>query len=144
MGRENHVCFSASRSHDQDGRHAQICWKPSKNLLQNQRSDFHETLYLALVTRAYRSLFYWWPLVHLYLFDDNVKFGREYMHMEKIVTKLFYGGKLSKRPNGQKIYVLLLFIVFIFYFYFFFCYVLTTREKIAPMAFSAADPWLYT
>ena len=58
LGRGNDILFAASGSHDQDGRHAHIWYKPFKNLLlQNRRADFHETWYVALGTPAHHSLF---------------------------------------------------------------------------------------
>ena len=48
--------------------------KPFKNLLlQNRRTDFHETWYVALGTPAHHSLFKWWPFVDLDLFYGKVK-----------------------------------------------------------------------
>ena len=62
-------------SHDQDGHHAYIWWKPFKNLLRNRRADFHEFWYIALVTPAHHSLFKWWLWSDLDLFYGKVKFG---------------------------------------------------------------------
>ena len=55
LGRGNNILFAASRSHDQDGHQAHIWSKHFKNLLQNRRADFHETLYVASGTPAHRS-----------------------------------------------------------------------------------------
>ena len=58
LGRGNEILFSASGSHDQDGRHAHIWSEPFKNLLlQNRWADFHETWYVASGTPANHSLF---------------------------------------------------------------------------------------
>ena len=58
LGRGNDILFTASGSHDQDGRHAHIWSKPFKNLLlQNRRADFRETWYVASGTPAHHSLF---------------------------------------------------------------------------------------
>ena len=58
LGRGNDILFVASGSHDQDGRHAHIWYKPFKNLLlQNRRADFYETWYVASGTPAHHSLF---------------------------------------------------------------------------------------
>ena len=58
LGRGNDILFTASGSHDQDGRHAHIWSKPFKNLLlQNRQADFHETWYVASGTPAHHSLF---------------------------------------------------------------------------------------
>ena len=58
LGRGKDILFAASRSHDQDGRHAHIWYKPFKNLLlQNRQADFHETWYVASGTQAHHSLF---------------------------------------------------------------------------------------
>ena len=77
LGRGNETLFDMhAGSHDQDGRHAHIWWKPFKNhLLRNRRTDFHETWYVALVTPAHHSLYKWWPWVDLDLFYGKVKFG---------------------------------------------------------------------
>ena len=43
MGRGNESLIEKSRSHDQDGHHAHIWYKPLKNLLfQNLQADFYE------------------------------------------------------------------------------------------------------
>ena len=56
--RGNEIFFPASGSHDQDGRHAHIWYKPFKNLLlQNKHADFHETWYVSLGTPAHHKLF---------------------------------------------------------------------------------------
>ena len=47
LGRGNEILFAACGSHDQDGHHAHIWYKPFKNLLRNWRTDFHETWYVA-------------------------------------------------------------------------------------------------
>ena len=57
LGRGNDILFTASGSHDQDGRHAHIWSKPLKNLLQNRWVDFHKTWYVASGTPANYSLF---------------------------------------------------------------------------------------
>ena len=57
LGRGNDILFTASGSHDQDGRHAHIWYKPFKNLLQNRQADFQETWYVASGTPAHHSLF---------------------------------------------------------------------------------------
>ena len=57
MGEGNESLFEASESHDQDGRHAHIWYKPIKNLLRNQLTDSHETWYVASGTLARHSLF---------------------------------------------------------------------------------------
>ena len=57
LGRGNESLYAASGSHDQDGRHAHIWLKPFKNLLQNRRTDFYETWYVASGTPAHHSLF---------------------------------------------------------------------------------------
>ena len=58
FGRGNEIFFAASGSHDQDGRHVHIWYKPFKNLLlQNRRADFHETWYVASGTPVHHKLF---------------------------------------------------------------------------------------
>ena len=49
MGNES--LFAGSGSHDQDGRHAHIWYKPFKNLLQNQRANDLVAWYVALGPR---------------------------------------------------------------------------------------------
>ena len=57
MGRVDESLITKSMSHDQDGRHAHIWYKPFKNLLfQNRWADFHETWYVASGTSAHHSL----------------------------------------------------------------------------------------
>ena len=57
LGRGNEKLFTASGSHDQDDCHAHIWQKPFKNLLQNRRTDYHETWFVASGTPAHHSLF---------------------------------------------------------------------------------------
>ena len=58
LGRGNDILFTASGSHDQDGRHTHMWSKSFKNLLlQNRWADFHETWYVASGTPAHHSLF---------------------------------------------------------------------------------------
>ena len=56
MGMGNESLIAKSGSHDQDGRHAHIWYKQLKNLLQNQRADFHKTWYVASGTPAHHNL----------------------------------------------------------------------------------------
>ena len=54
LGRGNESLFAVSGSHDQDGHHAHIWYKPIKNLLlRNRQVDFHETWYVASGTPAH-------------------------------------------------------------------------------------------
>ena len=46
-----------------------------KSSSPEQRTDFHETWYVASVTPVYHSLFKWWPWSDLDQFYSNVKFG---------------------------------------------------------------------
>ena len=55
MGWGNKSLFKLSRSHDQDGRHAQV--KTLKNLLWNPKADDLETWYAALGVRVLPGLF---------------------------------------------------------------------------------------
>ena len=52
MGRGNQSLFAAPGSHYQDGRHAHIWFNPLKIFIWNKRTDFYETLYVALGTVA--------------------------------------------------------------------------------------------
>ena len=91
LGRGNVSLFTASWSHDQDGRHAHIWYKPFKNvLLQNWRTDFHETWYVASGTPAHHSLFKWWPWSDLDLFYGKVKFGNLGFSIGKIENCRFF------------------------------------------------------
>ena len=53
MGRGNENMFAKFRSHDQDGRHTHIWYKP---LLLNRQADFHETWYVAFGTPAHHQM----------------------------------------------------------------------------------------
>ena len=52
LGRGNESLFAVSGSHDQDGHHAHIWYKPIKNLLRNRQVDF-QTWYVASGTHAH-------------------------------------------------------------------------------------------
>ena len=57
MGMGNESLIAKFGSHDQDGRHAQLCKKPLKSLLLQKRlADFRETWYVAFGTPAHHSL----------------------------------------------------------------------------------------
>ena len=87
----------ASGSHDQDGHHAQIWYKPFKNLLLwNQRANDLGPWYVALGPWAHQSLFKWWPWVDLDLFYGKVKFGPLCFYMGKTVRKTFNGRNLQQ------------------------------------------------
>ena len=78
-------------SHDQDGRHAHIWYKPFKNLLlRNQWTNFHETWYVASGTRAYHRLLKWWPSVDLDLFCGKVKLCNLGFSIGKVKTVDFF------------------------------------------------------
>ena len=58
--------------------------KTLKNvLLRNLKADDLETWYVALGAGVLPSLFKWWPLANLDLFDGTVKFGPLWFCMEK-------------------------------------------------------------
>ena len=87
-------------SHDQDGRHTHIWWKPLKNLiLQNRQADFHETWYVALGTSVHHNLFKWWPWSDLDLFNGNVKFGNLGFSMGKSENSGFFRNYCSQWPR---------------------------------------------
>ena len=68
-------------SHDQDGHHAHIWYKPFKNLpLRNRRADFYVTCNIASGTPAHHSLFKWWPWSDLDLFYGKFKFGYRFFY----------------------------------------------------------------
>ena len=59
---------------------------PSKNLLQNLRTDYHETMNVASGTPVYHSLFKWWPWVDLDLFYGKVKVDNLGFSIVKVKT----------------------------------------------------------
>ena len=75
LGWGNQSLFKWSWSHDQNGRHAHIWWKPFKNLLQNQKGDDLGTWYVASRMWGLPSLFKWWSWVDLDLLNVKVKFA---------------------------------------------------------------------
>ena len=65
--------------------------KHFKNLLlQNWRTDFHETWYVASGTPAHHSLFKWWPWSDLDLFYGMVKFGNFGFSIERSENCWFF------------------------------------------------------
>ena len=60
-----------------------IYGKNLKKLLRNQKADNLETKYAALDARVLPSLFIWWSLVDLDLFNGKVKFGPLWFCMGK-------------------------------------------------------------
>ena len=78
-----------SRSHDQDGLHAQKCSKTLKNLLlQNHWADYLETWYVASGTVVLQSLYKWWSWVDD-LFYGKVKLSPLGFRMWKAKTMHF-------------------------------------------------------
>ena len=76
LGRGNESLYKWSRSHDQDGRHAQKCSKPWKNLLlQNHWANCLETWHVASEYVVLQNLYKSWPLVDLDLFYSKVNQG---------------------------------------------------------------------
>ena len=62
-------------SHDQDGHHAHMWYKPLKIFCSNRKADNHGTWYAAASTRVLINLLKCCLWVDLDLFYDKVKFG---------------------------------------------------------------------
>ena len=73
---------------------------PLKNLLQNRRADFHETLYVASGTPAQQGLYKWWPLSDLDLFYGKVKFGNLGFSIGKSENSGFFRNHWSLWPES--------------------------------------------
>ena len=71
-------------------------------LLWNRRADIHEIWYVALRSPAHHSLFKWWPLSDLDLFDGKVKFGNFGFSIGKSEKKGIFRKYCSRDLKGSR------------------------------------------